>query len=47
MAVTGENQVNEESKRLYGKLYPVFQQLYRSLERDFDTITRKVEQLYE
>ncbi len=47
IAVTGENQVNEESKRLYDDLYPVFQQLYRSLERDFDTITRKVEQLYE
>ncbi|MFO7957938.1 MAG: xylulokinase [Candidatus Brocadiia bacterium] len=45
--VTGEYPVNEENKRLYDELYPVFQQLYRSLEGDFDTITEKVARLYD
>jgi len=44
--VTAEYPVNARNKRLYDELYPVFQQLYRSLEGDFNTITEKVARLY-
>ena len=37
---------NPDNVAIYNELYPVFQQLYRSLKADFDTITDKVNKLH-
>jgi len=44
--VTNEYDANENNSRVYASLYPVFQQVYRSLKDDFAAITRKVQELY-
>ena len=44
--VTEERTNNEAASRIYGVFYPVFQQVYRSLEGDFDLITQKVDEVY-
>ncbi len=35
-----------EAAAVYNEFYPVFQELYRSLKDDFDTITEKVAKLH-
>ena len=47
ISITSEYEVNEENARIYSEFYPLFQQLYRSLEGDFDAITDKVAELYD
>ncbi len=46
ISVTSQYAVNEGSARVYEEFYPVYQQLYRSLEGEFDVITEKVARLH-
>jgi xylulokinase len=45
IAVVARHEPDEEAARVYRAFYPVFQKLYRSLEPDFDAITRVVGEL--
>ncbi len=45
--VVNRYEVQEEHCRIYREFYPVFQRLYAALEEEFDTVTRKVADLYE
>lgn len=45
ITLTGSTDPLAEAKRVYGKSYPVFQRLYRTLKPDFEEIARLVKEI--
>ena len=46
ISVVSECKVDPKAQGVYDEFYPVFQELYRSLRGDFDTITEKVARVH-